>query len=54
MHGSGVSVSLRMPEPIEFTYDGYYFTAFAWMGQIHVFGEKESSPPTGSRLPDTR
>ena len=40
IQGSGVTLSLSMPEPIEFSYDGYRFHAFAWMGEIHVMGEK--------------
>ena len=40
IQGSGVTLSLSMPEPIEFAYDGYRFHAFAWMGEIHVMGEK--------------
>jgi len=40
VQGSGVTLSLSMPEPIEFAYDGYRFHAFAWMGEIHVMGEK--------------
>ena len=40
VQGSGVSLSMTLPEPIEFAYDGYRFHAFAWMGQIHVMGEK--------------
>jgi hypothetical protein len=54
VQGAGVNLSLRIPEPIEFACEGLRFTAFGWMGQIHIFGEKEPSPPTGSRLPDTR
>ena len=40
VQGSGVSLSLSMPEPIEFAYAGFHFHAFAWMGGIHVIGEK--------------
>lgn len=39
VHGAGVTLSLTMPDPVEFTYGGHHFTAFAWMGQIHVFGK---------------
>jgi hypothetical protein len=46
-HGAGVTLSLAMPDPVEFTYDGCRFTAFAWMGEIHVLGEKAE---TGGRL----
>lgn len=45
VHGAGVTLSLRMPDAVEFSYDGCRFTAFAWMGQIHVLGEK-APPPT--------
>lgn len=41
VHGAGVTLSLTMPEPIEFSYDGWRFHAFAWMGKIHVIGEKD-------------
>ncbi len=37
--GAGVTLSMTLPEPVEFTCDGYRFHAFAWMGQIHVIGE---------------
>ena len=40
VQGSGVNLSLSMPEANEFAYDGYRFHAFAWMGEIHVMGEK--------------
>ena len=40
--GAGVTLSLTMPDPIEFTYGDCHFTAFAWMGEIHVLGEKSS------------
>lgn len=43
VQGPGVSLSLTLPEPIEFTYAGVHFHAFNWMGQIHVMGSKE--PP---------
>jgi len=42
VHGAGVTLSLRMPDAIEFSCDGCRFTAFAWMGQIYVMGEKGS------------
>ena len=38
VQGTGVTVSLQMPEPIRFTYDGHRFLAFSWMGQIYVMG----------------
>ena len=38
--GANISLALQMPEPMEFGYDGHRFTAFAWMGQIHIMGEK--------------
>ncbi len=38
--GAHIALSLKMPEPVEFAYEGYRFTAFAWMGQIHIMGEK--------------
>lgn len=44
VQGAGVTLSLTMPEPIEFSHDGFHFYAFAWMGKIHVIGEKEPSP----------
>ncbi len=40
VHGAGVTLSLAMPDPVEFTYGDCRFTAFAWMGEIHVMGEK--------------
>jgi len=39
-HGPSVTLSLTAPEPVEFAYEGYRFTAFAWMGQLHIMGEK--------------
>lgn len=41
VHGAGVTLSLTLPEPLEFTCGDYRFHAFAWMGQIHVIGEKK-------------
>lgn len=46
--GAGVTLSLAMPDPVEFTYGDCRFTAFAWMGEIHVLGEK--SLPAGKRV----
>jgi len=40
VQGSGITLSLSMPEPVEFAYDGCRFHAFAWMGEVHVLGEK--------------
>jgi len=40
VYGAGVALSLRMPDAVEFSCDGCRFTAFAWMGEIHVMGEK--------------
>lgn len=39
--GAGVTLSLKMPDPVEFSWDGRHFLAFAWMGEIHVWGLKE-------------
>lgn len=50
VHGAGVTLSLQMPEPIEFSYDGCRFTAFAWMGQMHVLGEKSRSSAADKAL----
>lgn len=44
VQGAGVTLSLTMPEPVEFSYDGFHFYAFAWMGKIHVIGEQEPPP----------
>ncbi len=40
VHGSGITLSLNMPEPVEFTFDDQEFVAFAWMGQIYVRAEQ--------------
>ncbi len=39
VQGAGVTLSMTLPEPVEFACGGYRFHAFAWMGQIHVLGE---------------
>ncbi len=39
--GAGISLSLKAPQPVEFSYDSHRFTAFAWMGEIHVWGSQE-------------
>ena len=44
VQSAGVNLSLRMPEPIEFAFEGLRFTVFGWMGQIYVIGE-EIPPP---------
>ncbi len=44
VQGSSVNVSLQLPEPIEFTFSGYRFNAFGWMGHIHIVGEPASRP----------
>ena len=49
VRGAGVSLSLRMPDAVEFNYDGCHFTAFAWMGEIHVMGQETSSPTNPER-----
>jgi len=49
VHGSGVTLSLTMPEPVEFAYDGYCFTAFAWMGEIYIGGQREFPPASSER-----
>jgi len=54
VQGSGVSVSLRMPEPIKFACEGLRFTAFGWMGQIYVMGEEVSPLDPHGALPETR
>ncbi len=54
VQGSGVSVSLQMPEPIEFTFGGYHFRAFGWMGQIYVMGEEVSPLDPRGASPETR
>jgi len=53
-HGSGVSVSLTMPEPIEFVCEGLRFTAFGWMGQIYVIGEEVPLSDPRRASPETR
>lgn len=40
--GASVSLALRTPEAIEFTYGDRQFTGFAWMGQIYVLGTDEN------------
>ncbi len=49
VQGAGVSLSMTLPEPVEFTCDGCRFHAFAWMGQIHVMGEIQSLDPLPGR-----
>lgn len=39
--GAGVTLSLTMPQSVEFSYDSHHFLAFAWMGEIYVLGSQK-------------